>query len=237
MFSIAEQLNNVSRSIKKAESEAGRPENAVQLLPVTKTQSAETLQQAFELGLRIFGENYLNEALDKQQGLRESLPSSDYDAITWHFIGPIQSNKTRAIAEHFDWVQSLDRIKIARRLNEQRPADRPPLAVCVQINVDEEDTKSGILLDELEAFADELESMAHLQLRGLMAIPKAGQSSEQLGQSFHRMRAAFEGLQRRYPAVDTLSMGMSADMALAIEHGSTMVRVGTALFGARPPKV
>lgn len=236
MISIADNLDKVSKSIKKAETDSARPEGSVSLLPVSKTQSAETLTAAIELGLDCFGENYLNEALAKQNALQECLSEQAYQALVWHFIGPIQSNKTRAIAEHFDWVQSLDRIKIAKRLNEQRPTQRQPLAVCIQVNVDDEATKSGISLTELDALAEQVAELPNLQLRGLMAIPAAKASAEQQAQSFARMQQAFKQLKAQYPSVDTLSMGMSGDMALAIAHGSTMVRVGTALFGARAPK-
>lgn len=236
MFSIADNLENVSQSIKKAESEAGRPSGGVALLPVSKTQRPEVLKQAYDLGLRVFGENYLNEALDKQKALAGLLGEKAYQEICWHFIGPVQSNKTRAIAEHFDWLQSLDRLKIAKRLNEQRPSKLPPLSVCIQVNVDEEDSKSGIQLDELGEFASAVSAMKGLTLRGLMAIPKANADSDIQRISFEKMHTAFQKLKKRYPQVDTLSMGMSGDLGAAIEAGSTMVRVGTALFGARPPK-
>lgn len=236
MISIADNLDKVSKSIKKAEADSARPDGSVSLLPVSKTQSADTLTTAIDLGLDCFGENYLNEALAKQNALQACLSEQAYQALVWHFIGPIQSNKTRAIAEHFDWVQSLDRIKIAKRLNEQRPEQCQPLAVCLQVNVDDEATKSGISLAELDAFAEQVAELPNLQFRGLMAIPAAKASAEQQAQSFARMQQAFEQLKAKYPSVDTLSMGMSGDMALAIAHGSTMVRVGTALFGARAPK-
>ena len=236
MFSIADNLKNVSQSIKKASEQAGRDHAEVQLLPVTKTQSAEVLAQAFAAGLRCFGENYLSEALEKQQSLLHILGSQDYQRITWHFIGPVQSNKTKAIAEHFSWLHSLDRIKIARRLDAQRPKGLPPLNVCIQVNIDAEETKAGVMLDEVEAFAQALADFPHLKLRGLMCIPKALDDGSAALESYQSMKDCFNRLAATYSSVDTLSMGMSGDLESAIQYGSTMVRVGTALFGKRPPK-
>lgn len=241
MISIADNLENVRQRIKKASektllSSFHEQPFPVQLLPVSKTQKAEVLLEAIEAGLHAFGENYLSEALDKQEVLRALLEEQAFDALTWHFIGPVQSNKTRRIAEHFDWVQSLDRLKIARRLNEQRPLELGPLQVCIQVNIDNEDSKAGILLAELDEFARSLEELDRISLRGLMAIPDPNQSEDSLIERFQEMQRAFEALRARYSSCDTLSMGMSNDLERAIACGSTMVRVGTALFGPRKPK-
>ncbi len=201
-----------------------KPEN-VTLLAVSKTQSVEIIQQAYDLGLRQFGENYVNEA-------QEKIPSLPQD-IVWHFIGPLQSNKTRFIAEQVAWLHSLDREKIALRLNEQRPASLAPLQCLIQVNISNDDNKSGIDAENLLDFAAKIAALPRLQLRGLMAIPKANQSNEALAQDFAKMAELLALLQQNYTGVDTLSMGMSADLELAIAHGATIVRIGTDLFGAR----
>jgi pyridoxal phosphate enzyme (YggS family) len=233
MFSIADNLENVRQLIKKASVEHGRALNTVDLLPVSKTQSAEVLFEAIQQGVCCFGENYLNEALAKQDALKMLCNEDQWRTLQWHFIGPVQSNKTRLIAERFDWVQSVDRAKVVKRLNEQRPESLAPLNICIQLNIDNEESKSGITLAELSDLASQVSVAENLCLRGLMVIPKAGQSEAELGESFQRARRAYTELQQCYETVDTLSMGMSADMALAVEHGSTMVRVGTAIFGKR----
>lgn len=201
-----------------------KPEN-VTLLAVSKTQSVEIIQQAYDLGLRQFGENYVNEA-------QEKIPSLPQD-IVWHFIGPLQSNKTRFIAEQVAWLHSLDREKIALRLNEQRPASLAPLQCLIQVNISNDDNKSGIDAENLLDFAAKIAALPRLQLRGLMAIPKANQSNEALTQDFAKMTELLALLQQNYTGIDTLSMGMSADLELAIAHGATIVRIGTDLFGAR----
>jgi hypothetical protein len=232
MFSIAEQLENVRQSIQKATKAAGRPDGAVTLLPVSKRKGPDILAKAFYSGCRCFGENYLSEALHKQEALAQILGDKAQE-IEWHFIGPIQSNKTKSIAENFAWVQSIDREKIAHRLNKQRPVGLAPLNVCIQVNIDEEYTKSGILSADVSDFADFVNNLENLSLRGLMCIPSAKAGERALMLSMQRMHTAFKQLQCRYPSVDTLSMGMSADQETAIFNGSTMVRVGTAIFGAR----
>ncbi len=233
MFSIADNLHNVSLRIQKATKSAGRRADTVQLLAVSKTQPAEQIMAAFRAGQRAFGENYAQEARDKQEALKALSSEQDLRTISWHFIGPLQSNKTRLVAEHFDWVHSVDRLKIARRLSDQRPAQLPPLQVCLQINIDAEPSKAGISPEELPALADAVAGLPGITLRGVMAIPAGGGSKEKTRDSFLRMRAAFEQLTQQHPGIDTLSMGMSADLELAIECGSTMVRVGTAIFGHR----
>ena len=223
MSTIADNIAQVRSRIRAAEQAAHRDEHSVQLLAVSKTKPAQALREAYAAGLRDFGENYLQEALGKQVELTD-LP------LIWHFIGPIQSNKTRAIAEHFDWVHSVDRLKIAQRLSEQRPADLPPLNICIQVNVSGEDSKSGCTAADLPALASAISALPRLKLRGLMAIPEP--TEERAAQD-----AAFAAVQRlqadlKLP-LDTLSMGMSHDLESAIAQGATWVRIGTALFGAR----
>jgi len=238
MFSIADNIQNVRKRIKKAQAqvrlnESKENEPAVQLLAVSKKRSAIEIQQAISAEVRQFGENYLNEALSKQEDLKVLIGKEDYDRLTWHFIGPIQSNKTRPIAEHFDWVQSVDRLKIAQRLNEQRPDGETPLNICIQININREESKSGVALNDVQALAKAIDSLPNLTLRGLMCIPKGDQSKNELLASFQKMRSTFLSLKKEHTTVDTLSMGMSADIESAISGGSTMVRVGTDLFGIR----
>ncbi|EMR13149.1 pyridoxal phosphate enzyme [Methylophaga lonarensis MPL] len=226
MTEIKKRLSTIVQQIRDAEQQAGRPEGSVKLLAVSKTWPAERLRQLAEAGQQAFGENYLQEALDKIEQLADL-------SIEWHFIGPIQSNKTRDIAGHFQWVHSVDRLKIAQRLNDQRDPSAAPLNICIQINIDEEDTKSGIAADELNALVTAILPLKQLKLRGLMIIPAQHDSDEQQRQSFQKARALFEQLKTLAPDVDTLSMGMSGDMPIAIQEGSTMVRIGTALFGER----
>lgn len=219
---IAKLLERVRLRSQKSQ----KAENEIILLAVSKTRPAEDIRAAFECGLTQFGESYLQEAVDKITALAD-LP------ITWHFIGPIQSNKTRPIAEHFQWAQSIERPKIARRLNDQRPDNLPPLQVCLQVNISGEQSKSGASLDELDDLAALVEELPRLELRGLMAIPAATDvESEQRG-AFAALRQVFEQLKLKHPQMDTLSMGMSGDMEAAIAEGSTMVRIGTAIFGPR----
>ncbi len=229
MFSIADNLQGVRNRIQKATETAQHAPQSVQLLAVSKTRSASEIDALYQLGVRDFGENYVQEGVDKIQ----SLPEHD---IVWHFIGPIQSNKTRLIAEHFTWVHSLDRAKIAERLNAQRPSALSPLNVCLQVNIDHEASKSGVTPEQVPQLAALVATLPHLRLRGLMCIPDPDQGEASLRQAFARMKALFEQLKEQYPALDTLSMGMSDDLEAAIAEGSTIVRVGTALFGPRPAK-
>lgn len=223
MSTIADNILHVSSRIQAATKAARRDENSVQLLAVSKTKPAEALREAYAAGLRDFGENYLQEALGKQLELAD-LP------LIWHFIGPIQSNKTRSIAEHFAWVHSVDRLKIAQRLSEQRPADLPPLNICIQVNVSGEASKSGCTPQDLPALAQAISALPRLKLRGLMAIPEPTEDRAE-------QDAAFAAVQRLQASLDlpldTLSMGMSHDLESAIAQGATWVRIGTALFGAR----
>jgi pyridoxal phosphate enzyme (YggS family) len=223
MSTIADNIAQVSSRIRAAALAAQRDEHSVQLLAVSKTKPAQALREAYAAGLRDFGENYLQEALGKQLELAD-LP------LIWHFIGPIQSNKTRAIAEHFAWVHSVDRLKIAQRLSEQRPADLPPLNICIQVNVSGEASKSGCTPADLPALAKAISELPRLNLRGLMAIPEPTDDRAEQDAAF----AAVQSLQASLNLpLDTLSMGMSHDLESAIAMGATWVRIGTALFGAR----
>jgi pyridoxal phosphate enzyme (YggS family) len=223
MSTIEEMIAKVRARIREAAQAAQRDPAAVGLLAVSKTQPAAAIRQAHAHGLADFGENYVQEALAKQAELSD-LP------LTWHFIGPIQSNKTRAIAEHFDWVHSVDRLKIAQRLAEQRPAHLPPLNICLQVNVSGEASKSGCTPEDLPALAAAVAQLPQLRLRGLMAIPEPSDDPAEQHAAFARLRE----LQGALPfQLDTLSMGMSHDLEAAIAEGATWVRVGTALFGAR----
>lgn len=205
---------------------AGRDLSSVSLLAVSKTFGADAIRALAALGQTTFGESYVQEALLKQAQLAE-LP------IEWHFIGPIQSNKTRPIAEHFSWVHSVDRIKVAERLSAQRPAVLPPLQVCIEVNVSDEPSKGGVALAELGALADAVAGLPRIRLRGLMAIPAPSDEIAVQRRAFRRVREALDELNARGHALDTLSMGMSADLEAAILEGATIVRVGTMLFGER----
>ncbi|MCU4674512.1 YggS family pyridoxal phosphate-dependent enzyme [Catenovulum sp. 2E275] len=205
-------------------------QQSTQLLAVSKTKPATDIIEAYQAGQRCFGENYVQEAVDKIAELKQ------YQDIEWHFIGPIQSNKTRLIAENFDWVHSIDREKIASRLNEQRPAELAKLNVCLQINISQENSKSGTDIKQVFELAKYVSQQNNLCLRGIMAIPANTDDINQQKQSFAQMQQIFNQLKAEYDSVDTLSMGMTNDMALAIEYGSTMVRIGTAIFGARAAK-
>ncbi|WP_341939193.1 YggS family pyridoxal phosphate-dependent enzyme [Marinimicrobium sp. C2-29] len=229
MQKIDEKLNNVTARVRTAAEKAGRDPAQVALIAVSKTRPAEALEQAYRAGQRRFGENYLQEALDKQAALAH-LPD-----LEWHFIGPIQSNKTRAIAEHFAWVHSVDREKIARRLSDQRPASEPPLQICLQVNLDDEPSKAGISLEQLPELARAVNEMPAVTLRGLMAIPAPQTDFNDQRASFARLREAMESLNARGLTLDTLSMGMSADLEAAVAEGATQVRVGTDIFGPREP--
>jgi pyridoxal phosphate enzyme (YggS family) len=223
---IPENITKLTDRIRIAAEFNQRDATSVTLLAVSKTQPASAIRIAATAGITNLGENYLQEALDKMADLHD-LP------LCWHFIGPIQSNKTRSIAEHFDWVHSVDRLKIARRLSEQRPAGMPPLQVCLQVNISGESSKSGIMPGELAQFAAAVNELPALRLRGLMAIPAASTDTVAQRQAFAQLRHCLEALQTTLPGLDTLSMGMSADLESAIAEGSTIVRIGTDVFGPR----
>lgn len=228
MHKIDDQLAKVTARIHQAAAAAGRNPQTVQLIAVSKTQPAQALADAYAWGQRAFGENYLQEALDKQIQL------ANLTDIEWHFIGPIQSNKTRPIAAHFSWVHSVDRLKIAQRLSEQRPVELPLLNICVQVNIDDETTKSGVSLAELPVLVAAISQLPRLLLRGLMAIPAATNNPAQQRAAFAKLRSALESLNAQGYGLDCLSMGMSGDMEAAIAEGATFVRVGTDIFGTRP---
>ncbi|KRV81329.1 YggS family pyridoxal phosphate-dependent enzyme [Pseudomonas citronellolis] len=223
MSTIAENIAKVRERIREAEQACGRPSGSVALLAVSKTKPAADIREAHAAGLDDFGENYLQEALGKQVELADL-------ALTWHFIGPIQSNKTRPIAEHFHWVHSVDRLKVAERLSAQRPAHLPPLNVCLQVNVSGEASKSGCAPEELPALARAVAALPNLKLRGLMAIPEPTEDVAAQRAAFARLRELLTALNL---GLDTLSMGMSHDLEAAVAEGATWVRIGTALFGAR----
>ncbi|KAE9537066.1 YggS family pyridoxal phosphate-dependent enzyme [Ursidibacter arcticus] len=226
-MSISQNLATISKQIQQFTQQAQRPENSVKLLAVSKTKPISAIEQAISAGQRAFGENYVQEGVEKVQYFAHQ---SD---LEWHFIGALQSNKTRLVAEHFDWVQTIDRLKIAQRLSEQRPVGKPALNVLLQINISDEDSKSGIAPTEMLALATEINQLPNLKLRGLMAIPKPESEPEQQRIALAQMQTLFEQLKCHFKDIDTLSMGMSDDMQTAIECGSTMVRIGTAIFGAR----
>jgi pyridoxal phosphate enzyme (YggS family) len=226
MTMIATNLHAVTDRIAQACASAGRATGSVQLLAVSKTFGPDAVQQAFDAGQRAFGENYIQEAVDKITAL-SALP------IEWHCIGPIQSNKTRLVAEHFQWVHTVDRLKIAQRLSDQRPAHLPPLQVCIQVNVDGGPTKSGVLPAEAAALALAVRALPRLQLRGIMCIPEPAPDFVAARAVFMSAKAIFDAIVEQGVPLDTLSMGMSGDLDAAIAGGSTMVRVGSAIFGAR----
>ena len=240
MTTIVSNLAHVHSRIAQACARAARDVASVQLLAVSKTFGADAVRQAAAAGQRAFGENYVQEALDKMAQLRASSDGADLGGVQWHCIGPLQSNKTRAVAEHFDWVHSVDRLKIAQRLSEQRPAHLPPLQVCLQINVDGGANKAGATPEDALVLAQAVALLPRLQLRGLMSIPEPAIEYEAQYALHMRSRAVFDqikaaaasgavGLER----FDTLSLGMTADLDAAIAAGSTMVRVGTGIFGGR----
>ncbi len=219
-------LAQIRQRISDAERCFGRKLDSVQLLAVSKTKSFAAIKTAINAGQSCFAENYLQEAVGKIASLK------NYQ-LAWHFIGPIQSNKTRDIAQHFHWVHTIDRIKIARRLNEQRPDHLSPLNVCLQINISGESSKSGIAEDELMQLVNDCSSLESIKIRGLMAMPEKNANFEKQRISFRRLRLLFTELQTTHPEIDTLSMGTSGDLEAAIAEGATMVRIGTAIFGRR----
>ena len=227
MVTIAERLTSAYARIAEAAHKAQRNSNDITLLAVSKTKPATDIMAAYEQGQRQFGESYVQEAVDKIAQL------NTFSDIVWHFIGPIQSNKSALVAANFAWVQSVDRLKIAKRLNSQRPETMPPLNVLIQVNISEEEAKSGCHPNEITELAQYIDQCAHLQLRGLMAIPAKSDDTNTQIQYFEQLQTCFDKLQTQYPHIDTLSMGMSNDVEAAIAAGSTMVRIGTDIFGTR----
>ncbi len=233
MNDIESRLLAIKEQIASHARQTGRQPEQIKLLAVSKTKPAEAIQAAYQAGQRLFGESYVQEAVTKVQYLK-NIP--DYADIEWHFIGPLQSNKTRLVAENFDWIHSIEREKIAQRLNEQRPAHLPALNICIQVNISGEQTKSGITADEVFGLAGIISNFPRLKLRGLMTIAENTDDLNIVRDNFLQMQELYNRLKNQYPSVDTLSMGMTDDMAVAIECGSTMVRIGTAIFGSREYK-
>lgn len=226
MTTIASNLQAVRNAIAAAAAGNGRQTSEIRLLAVSKTFATDALREAYAAGQACFAESYVQEALGKIAALRDL-------AIEWHYIGPIQSNKTRAIAENFMWVHSVDRLKIAERLSEQRPAHLPPLQVCLQVNISGEDSKGGVAPDVVDALAHAVAELPNLKLRGLMTVPAPGHNIAVQRLPFAKLRELRDRLNRQGLQLDTLSMGMSDDFAAAIAEGATMVRIGTAIFGNR----
>ncbi|MFM2447726.1 MAG: hypothetical protein RIS44_176 [Pseudomonadota bacterium] len=226
MATIQTNIQQVRTRIQVACAAAQRPRDCVRLLCVSKTYGPQTVREAYDAGERCFGENYVQEGLDKITALADLR-----DSLEWHLIGPLQSNKTRVVAEHFDWVHSIDRLKLAERLSDQRPRSMPPLNVCLQVNTSNEAGKSGVRPVDLAALAQAVSTLPHLRLRGLMAIPEATADVGEQRQAHRRLRELLLSL--NMPELDTLSMGMSQDLEAAIAEGASLVRVGSAIFGER----
>ncbi len=223
---LCNQITKIRESIHQFENRYGRPENSVRLLAVSKTQAVESIQEAIRCGQRDFGENYAQELIEKSRLIGQ-------EVAHWHFIGPIQSNKTKTLAETVNWVHTIDRVKIAKRLSKQRPPHLPTLNVCIQVNLDNEKNKAGVMLEALPELAENMATLERIKLRGLMAIPKPETDFTRQRKTFSRLREALENLNANGFSLDTLSMGMTGDYEAAIAEGATIVRIGTALFGAR----
>lgn len=228
MKSIAENIQTVVNDIKGFEQLYARPQDSVTLIAASKTQTAERIIEAYKAGIRNFGENYLQEAINKRSALSQ-------EDIIWHFIGPIQSRKARDIALHFDWVHSVDRLVVAEKLSRNRPVGKPPLKVFIQVNISNDPNKSGVSVKQTAELAQQIMSLPGLQLRGLMTLPRAEQELSKQRTVFRELRRLLKDLQTDLPQMDSLSMGMSQDLEAAVAEGATFVRVGTAIFGAREP--
>ncbi|MGI2178293.1 YggS family pyridoxal phosphate-dependent enzyme [Shewanella frigidimarina] len=228
MTTIADRISIAQSRISQAAQKCSRSSAEISLLAVSKTKPISDIVAAYQAGQRLFGENYVQEGETKINALQV-----DYPDIEWHFIGPLQSNKTKIVAENFDWMHTLSRAKIAQRLHEQRPNDKSPLNVCIQVNISQEQSKSGVNAEDVATLALTIASLSNLKLRGLMAIPTATDDIQLQQQEFSQLKQIFDQLKLQYPSVDTLSMGMSGDMDIAIANGSTMVRIGSAIFGER----
>ena len=226
MVTIAERLTSAYSRVEIAQQNC-QFEHPLTILAVSKTKPLEMIENAYQAGHRQFGESYVQEAVEKVQALKH------LQNIEWHFIGPIQSNKSRLVAENFSWVQSVDREKLARRLNEQRPTNLMPLNILIQVNISNDDNKSGCSIEDIDALANFIENSRQLNLRGLMTITENTSDKTKQLEYFQQMRACFDRLKNQYPQVDTLSMGMSGDLETAVSAGSTMVRIGTDIFGKR----
>ncbi len=226
MIGVTENFRKIQDLLAKASADAGRPADAVRLLAVSKKKPVEAILEAVEAGQRDFGENFVQEGLEK-------IAAAGRDDLCWHFIGHLQANKTRPVAEYFQWVHTIDRLKIARRLSAQRAHHAPDLNVCIEVNIDRETQKSGVLPEEVAELAREVAGLPRLRLRGLMCLPRIRTEFEEQRKPFAALRALLESLNRGGLSLDTLSMGMTADYAAAIREGATIVRIGTALFGER----
>ncbi len=226
MIRVTENFRKIQDLLAKAAADAGRSANQIRLLAVSKKKPAEAVLEAYSAGQRDFGENFVQEGLDK-------IATVDRDDAVWHFIGHLQANKTKAVSEHFQWVHTIDRLKIARRLSAQRPHHAADLNVCIEVNIDAEANKSGVAANEVADLALAVAALPGLKLRGLMCLPAIRDGFEEQRQPFARLRALMNALNQSGMQMDTLSMGMTADYAAAIREGATIVRIGTALFGAR----
>ena len=230
MNTVQDNLLNIKNEIAKIAKKCERDPNTIKLIAVSKTKPVEQVIEAINAGQLAFGENYVQEGVEKIQYFEKNMPNND---LIWHFIGPLQSNKSKLVAEHFDWMHTIDRLKIAQRLNDQRPKDMAKLNVLIQVNISQEASKSGVKPEEVADLVKQIVILPNLNLRGLMAIPEIENDYDKQLNVFTKMQQLLQSLQKDYPFMDTLSMGMSGDMQAAIVAGSTMVRIGTAIFGAR----
>ncbi|OCG22904.1 YggS family pyridoxal phosphate-dependent enzyme [Gilliamella sp. App4-10] len=230
MNTIHDNLIAIKNEIEKIASKCERDPNTIELIAVSKTKPVQQIAEAINAGQFAFGENYVQEGIEKIKYFKQIMPNR---VLSWHFIGPLQSNKSKLVAEHFDWIHTIDRFKIAQRLNDQRPADMMKLNVLIQVNISQEASKSGVAPEEVTDLIKQIIALPNLHLRGLMAIPEIENDFDKQLNVFTKMQKLLYSLQADYPCMDTLSMGMSGDMQAAIVAGSTMVRIGTAIFGAR----
>lgn len=229
-MTIKANIQQIQQQIIANAKQCDRDPKTIKLIAVSKTKPTSMIEEAIAAGLNAFGENYVQEGVEKINYFAQHHPDTK---LEWHFIGPLQSNKSKLVAEHFDWIHTIDRLKIAKRLSQQRPANLPALNVLIQLNISHEETKSGILPNELMDLAHEILLLPNLTLRGLMAIPEAEAEFDKQFAIFHQMQQIYQQLQRTIPTIDTLSMGMTNDMTAAIMAGSTLVRIGSAIFGSR----
>lgn len=230
MNTVQDNLLNIKNEITEIAKKCERDPNTIQLIAVSKTKPVEQIMEAINAGQLAFGENYVQEGIEKIQYFEKNMPNND---LIWHFIGPLQSNKSKLVAEHFDWMHTIDRFKIAQRLSDQRPNHMANLNVLIQVNISQEASKSGVKPEEVTDLVKQIVALPNLNLRGLMAIPEIENDYDKQLKVFTKMQQLLHSLQKDYPFMDTLSMGMSGDMPAAINAGSTMVRIGTAIFGAR----
>ncbi|WP_294963484.1 YggS family pyridoxal phosphate-dependent enzyme [uncultured Gilliamella sp.] len=230
MNNVHDNLLVIKNKIQKIALECERDPNTIELIAVSKTKPVTQITEAINAGQFSFGENYVQEGVEKIHYFKQMMPDTP---LTWHFIGPLQSNKSKLVAENFDWMHTIDRFKIAQRLNDQRPADKAKLNILIQVNISQESSKSGVAAQEVPDLVKQIITLPNLNLRGLMAIPEIDNNFDNQLYVFNKMQQLLQSLQTNYPFMDTLSMGMTGDMQAAIVAGSTMVRIGTAIFGAR----